>query len=224
MKRSVVAAVAVVLALGLCSLAWAGKPDKKGDTQVKKIITGTIASVDAKQHSITLATAAGQQQTQAQTAVPQKSEQADASAPSCFHVGAKTVVTTPSAQQGAQSSGGFELLKVGQTVRIVYAVGGESGEHKGGKKPAPAQQTTPAPGQQDVPSAQSVPSAPKVPAADAGKPGAQVAVGSAQQTDVPVVPPKGKPGAQQSDGKKGHHHNPLALSIEILASAAQQAK
>jgi hypothetical protein len=231
MKRSGVAAIAVVLALGLYSLALAGNPSKKGDTQANKLTaTGTIASVDAKQHSITLSQAAGQQQVQAQSTVPQKTDNNGAAAPTCFHVGEKTIVTTQSAQQGAQSSGGFDLLKVGQMVRIVYVSGHGDADHKGGKKPGPAQQIT---GQQNVPgaqSAQSVPVAPKVPGTDIGKPVAQVAVGSAQQTvtqgDVPAVPQKGKgkTGAQQSDGKMSHLHLPHALSIEILADAARQAK
>jgi hypothetical protein len=214
----------------MCSLSFAGNPGKKGDTQAKMIATGIIASVDAKQHCITLAPPAGQQQqAQMQSAVPQKSGKDDTCAAQTFKVYAKTVVTFQSAQQGAvQSGSAFDLLKTGQAVRVVYV--NDTTEHKHHpKKGSPAQQS-------ETPTAQqSVPSAPGAPMADAGK-GKTPAVGSAQQStgqqtaaqqstaqqsttqqDTPVVPQKGKPGAPIT-GKL------VALSIEILSENAMPAK
>jgi len=202
MKRALLAVTAVGLAFAFCSWGLAG-PGKEGK-QAKKTVTGTIACVEAKQQTITIKLATDQQQSQTQAQSEPKAGKGKAEAgPLVFKVDAKTIIASPSAQQG--EPGTFAALKAGQLVRVVYAPDehkGAKGGKDGKKDPATAQGVA----QKDAPVAQQQ---------------------ATQQTAQQSTPPKAEQTAQsgkQKEKKAPAAKRPLkALSIEVLAQAGPAA-
>jgi hypothetical protein len=132
MKRRLTLTLAVLLALPLGSLAFAG-PAGQQQAPGKKTATGTIEKVNAKAKMIAVKPTASAQQIQTQTDIQGQEEKEQKDKPKrprllVFHVDENTKITSRIAQQqdakGKPPEGGqkdpFGLLQPGQLVRVVY--------------------------------------------------------------------------------------------------------
>jgi len=206
MKRRVVLLVAVALLLSLNAQLLAGPAEKQKPK--KRSVTGTIVKIDAKAQTIRVKRAASGQQVQTQSDPKQKGKHKKRPKSLLIHVDKQTKITFRAGQQ--QSKGqpsqekekpGFELLKAGQLVRVVFQVEAP--------KPQPGHE------QEDPKQKQKEKEKPKQRQKDEPAPATQAKGAGQQNADQ-----KDKPDQEGADkGRAKPRRIRRALSIEILASA-----
>jgi hypothetical protein len=194
MKRSFVVLMAAVLALSLSSLALAGKGQTQqsfGKKGGKTSIVGTIVEKGGfKRQTITVEINSGAQQIQTQSAPTQQEGKKDNRM--TFEVNESTEIIAKTAQQESPK---FDLLAVGQMVRVVYAQASAasdqpSDESKPGKGKKPPKKHKPEQNGQDTPPAPPAPAEPAAPVAPAepAEP-AEPAAAAPAEADAPAAPP-----------------------------------
>jgi len=220
MRRQVAAVLAVMLAFCVAIAAMAGPADKPVGKQgpPKKTATGTIEKVDAKQQTITVKAATGQQ-IQTQTNPAQKGGKPQPDGGLVFQVDEKTTITAravaagaqqvpakgnPSAEQGQQN---FAMLKPGLLVRVVYTEA--EPPVKPDQKPTPVQKDKPKPEQKPAPVQKEKPKPepvqqdpPKPEQKPEQKPSQEQKPGQAQTPD-PEAPAQDKPEQSAPEQSKG---------------------